>query len=202
MWSHQVTGLWVIFVSFSPHITIGSWGNSLPVCAKWSELLLFSSVSRCIALWLFPQQSGAIQFWVLTSVPQDKLWELPPACFGKLDCRPTLTLTFVAFPHSFSESSALRVQLLAPPQFSGQISPFYPHLHCPCYITVCCLCFSGFFEGGFSLPRGCTGLCSQGVARGVAHVAWCSLFILQIHASSFRTSKWVIWHCLSQHCMA
>jgi hypothetical protein len=126
MWSHQVTGLWVIFVSFSPHITIGSWGNSLPVCAKWSELLLFSSVSRCIALWLFPQQSGAIQFWVLTSVPQDKLWELPPACFGKLDCRPTLTLTFVAFPHSFSESSALRVLFLAPLHSLGQVQRSTP----------------------------------------------------------------------------
>jgi hypothetical protein len=79
-------------------------------------------------------------------------------CFGKLACCPTPVFRLCAlpnpclvlvqlfwevgfspnscsqllllFPHLVSESSALRVLLLAQTQFSGAGSEFYPHLCC------------------------------------------------------------------------
>jgi hypothetical protein len=51
MWSFQVTGLTVVFGSLCSQgqFQLG-FDFSLPICAWWSELLLFSPGSSCIAL--------------------------------------------------------------------------------------------------------------------------------------------------------
>jgi hypothetical protein len=128
--------------------------------------------------WLLPQQGWVIQFWVLPSVSWDQLWDPPPAPLWEVSLSPYPCFqSLLLFPHSFTESLALRVQLLAPPPLSQADSVFHPHLFDQCYITICYLCFAVLLGAGrgISLPRSSAGLCSQGTGKGVGHGMWCSL---------------------------
>jgi hypothetical protein len=45
--------------------------------------------------------------------------------------------------------------------------------------------------GEFNLPRDCTGLCSQGVGRGVVCGACCSTVgSIQVYVRGFETGSW------------
>jgi hypothetical protein len=96
----------------------------------------------------------------------------------QLACQPTSAFSLCCFrahhwefntkswvPCHAPDNSAVRDWLFTPPPFSRAGSAFHPLLQCQCYIMVCCLCLSVVcvcVEGGFSLPRGYTGLLSQG----------------------------------------
>jgi hypothetical protein len=71
---------------------------------------------------------------------------------GRLACHPTPTLILCC-----CSWVSLRVWLLAPPLISGEGSAFHPYLHCQCYITIRCLCFSVLLGRG-SIPSA-QGLC-------------------------------------------
>jgi hypothetical protein len=92
------------------------------------------------------------------------LWDivlLPHPC-----CQPLLL-----YPHSFTESLALRVWLLFPPLFSRSGSFF--HLNSIVSVRLLFIIYVfQFFGGWLSLPRICTGLCSQ---VWVGSCSWCSL---------------------------
>jgi hypothetical protein len=199
-----VSSIWLLLAT--GQVAIGGWGNLLSVHAVWSELL-FSPGCSCSTLELklcfvcsSPSKAGVhFSFWLLPSVPQDQLQDLPLPCFGRLVWHPTHALSLCALPRvsasfypvegwlvtphplsvfvasSFTERLAPRVWLLAPSPFSKADSVLCPHLCCWCEITIHCFCFSVlFFLGGFNLPSGCTGLCSLGMGRGVAYGLWCS----------------------------
>jgi hypothetical protein len=153
--------------------------------------------------WFLSQQGGEVQFWILFSVPWDQLQDPSPALLWEVGLSPNshsqplwlfqpllgASLTplggwlitpppfsaFVAFP----EFIHWQFCDLPPSPFSWAGSVFHPHLCCWCYITIFSLCFSVLFGGWFNLPRGCTGLCSWGVGRGVARGVWC----LPIHSA-------------------
>jgi hypothetical protein len=113
----------------------------------------------------------SFEYCPLSHEISSRIYHLP--CFGKLDIARPLLSAFAALPTlvlwEFStESSALCPTLILQGRFSVP-----PHLHCRCYIIVCCLCFSALF-GGFNLPRCYTWLCSWAVGRAVACGAWCS----------------------------
>jgi hypothetical protein len=122
---------------------------------------------------LLPQQSGIVWFWMLLVAQEisSGIYYLP--CFGRWLVALPLLSVFAAFPVFLHLEFGTESWFLAPSPFSGAGSVFHPHLHSWCLITILCLCFSVLL-GGFSLLRGCTGLYSQGVCRGVTHSGWCS----------------------------
>jgi hypothetical protein len=77
-------------------VAIGTWGNSLPVYARWLNLL-FSPSSFCFALplqlWLAGFSPSKVRQWVPPSVPWNELRDPPWLCFGRLACHPTLSLS-------------------------------------------------------------------------------------------------------------
>jgi hypothetical protein len=77
---------------------------------------------------------------------------------GRLVCYPVPTLSLCCFTHV-----SLKVQLLAPPLFSGAGSAFHPHLHCWYEITIHYLCFPVLLWG----VQSAQGLCSRTVTYGV-----------------------------------
>jgi hypothetical protein len=96
-------------------------------------------------------------------------------CLGRLlVALPPLSVFFVfpAFVHW--ELGAECLVLCPAPILQGRysVSPTLP-LSLLDY-TLLFMFFSFAGVGRFSLPNGCTGLCSWGVGRGVAHVVWCS----------------------------
>jgi hypothetical protein len=133
---------------------------SLPVCAGWSELLLFFTrwklhCPSAVPLFgqLLSQQGGAIQFEYcpLSHKVSSGIHHLPR--FGRLAFWPTPALSLcaspdlclvlavplggwlVTSPHCsyllwLTSVSSLRVQLLAPPLFSGEVSEFHLCLCC------------------------------------------------------------------------
>jgi hypothetical protein len=158
------------------------------LCAEF--LMEFS----CNFVQLLPQQSEAIQFWILPFILLDQLqdpplawlWEvglLPhplslPLCLsqplldvsgssGKLACPPTSQPLFL-YLHSFTESLALKVWLLALPPFSRASSAFH------CYLTVHFrLQFTVYaFQFCWRVVQSAQGLCwisSWGVSTGVVY---------------------------------
>jgi hypothetical protein len=65
-WSHQIAGLWAVFDYFCPHgqVATGTCDTTLPVCARWSDLLLLfpggSSVVLQLCLWLVSSSSSKV----------------------------------------------------------------------------------------------------------------------------------------------
>jgi hypothetical protein len=139
------------------------------ICFIFAMQQLCCYTAATLASHLLPLQCGAIQFSALPSVSGDQLRDPPPAPLWEVGllshpCSQPLLL----FSPLFSEC-------LAPcptPVFWGRFS-VPPHPHCQCYITICCLCFSVLL-GGFNLPRGCAGLCSQRMYKGLACGGCCS----------------------------
>jgi hypothetical protein len=123
-------------ISFCPQSKLQLGGEvSLPVRAGWQKLL-FSPGDSCIPLQL--------QLW---SVPPPTRWGNSVLNTGLCPIRSALGSTIallwevglslhpnsqplLLLPHSFIESSALRVWLLAPPPLSGTSSVFHPYLCC------------------------------------------------------------------------
>jgi hypothetical protein len=141
----------------------------------------------CNSVWFLPQNNGAIQFWVLPSVPGDHLKDSSPAPIWEVGllshlCSQLLSL----FPPSFTESSA---PCLTPsPHSQGRFS-VPPHPCYQCYVTISCFCFSNLFRvRGFSLPRDCAGLCSWGVVqdKGESHVVWLSYSICRFTQAALK----------------
>jgi hypothetical protein len=102
--SWLVSNIW--FLLSTGHVAIGMSGSSLPVCARWSNLLVSSSCS-CVALQL--------QQWLVSSSPR-KVGQF------SLACHPIHTLSLCASPHLHS----LRVRLLALHPFFGVYLAFHP----------------------------------------------------------------------------
>jgi hypothetical protein len=151
-----VSSIW--FLLSTRLVGIVRWDTTASL-AGWSEL--FSPGSNWVALQLqlfsqlLLQQDGAIQFWILPSVPviSSGINHLP--CFGRLACCPRPALSFYVFSDpcwvlvaplvgwlvallqllAFAELdhwefSAAESWFLAPPLFSGAGSQFHPHLLC------------------------------------------------------------------------
>jgi hypothetical protein len=119
-------------------------------------------------------------------------WVLVNPMGGWLTALPR-SQSLLFYPHLFTESSVLRVCFLAPPQFSGAGSAFHLHLHCQCWITVHCLCFSVLLES-VSFCSVCPGAALYYVPGewvGESHMVHdVQLFFLQIHTSSFGAGQW------------
>jgi hypothetical protein len=158
-WPHQVTGLWAVFGSFCPQgrLQLGL-EVTLPVCSRWSDLLLFSPCGSCICpttatlsgqllLW----QGGAILFeycpqsyetssvirysptrggWFVTPPLLPALVPCPISAHWMLGSSGRLTChpTPTLRLCSLSHPHLLGVQLLAPPPFSEAGSEFDPTL--------------------------------------------------------------------------
>jgi hypothetical protein len=187
-----VSSIW--FLLSTGEVAIGGWGSSLLDHAGWSELLLFSPGGSCLALQLqlslvlLCLQGEAIQFWILTSVPETSSRILHLPCFGRLTCHPTHGLRLCCFSYVHS----LRVQLLVPPLFFRVGSVFHPHLHCCCWITIHCLCFSVLFGGDSIYPVAALDYVpgEDGWEGSHSWYMMLTLFVLQIHASSFIAGQW------------
>jgi hypothetical protein len=110
-------------------------------------------------------QGGTIWFWVQPSAVAP--WSL----FGSLACCPTPALSLCYF----SCLCSLRIWLLAPSLFSGANSAFYCTSVGGVRLQFTVYVFLGFFwEGEFSLPRGCAEFCSHSIDSGVVSGVCCS----------------------------
>jgi hypothetical protein len=97
--SHQVTDLRSVFGS-SVHRAGCNWdlSNSLPVCARWSELMFFASLQLCypavavLTGQFFLHQGGKFSF-------EYRLSDLPSPCFERLACFPTPAVSLCYFSH-------------------------------------------------------------------------------------------------------
>jgi hypothetical protein len=150
---------------------------------------------HCNSVWLALPPARWGQF--SSALSPMKLSDPPCPCFGRLACHPTPTFRLCAFPHlcllivqflwkvglslhpalhlcSLSHLCSLIVCLLAPTPFSKAGSAF--HTHTPLSVVDYNSLFMLFSFVGwwFNLPRGCAGLCSWGLGRGVACGACCS----------------------------
>jgi hypothetical protein len=152
------------------------------VAALFDQLLLPARWNNLVYAALFPMRS------VLVSITYPSLgdWPVTPPMLStfvplltsarckftssrRLTCCPAPTLSLCCLTHIRS----LRVWLLAPPPFSRAVQCSTPtssvsvRLQLAVYVFQLCW-------GGFSLPRGCAGLCSWGIGRRVVHGAQCS----------------------------
>jgi hypothetical protein len=214
-------------------VAIGRWGNSARLCSQSCcfQQVAAALPFSCSSVWSAPPSSKLGQFSFeccpLSHKIHPGIHHL--SCFGRLACCPVPTLTFCAshdlcwmlvaplggvglssHPHSqplllylnlFTESSALRVWLLAPPHSPGQVqcsTPSLPAVSVGLQFTIytfqfCC--------SGVQYAQGLHWIIFPGVRNlCVVHV---SLFVLQIHASSFGASWWgemvplySVWHSI------
>jgi hypothetical protein len=183
----------ILFLLSTRHIAIGNWGNyvsshrlvrAVVVITKWQKpcppgTILFG--------WLLPQLGGAIQFWVLPSVPGEQLQDPTPGLLWRSACHPTPTLILSCFSHICS----LRVwhwEFGSLPRLCSQVQCSNP--------TSAFLFFSFVGGGGSSLPRAALDYV-PGRWVGESHmVRDAHLLILQIHTSSFGSSLWgeMVYH--------
>jgi hypothetical protein len=129
----------------------------------------------------------ADRFWMLPSASGDRLWDPLPLLFWEVLCHPTPALSLCCLTHVYSLRVLCWFWLLAPPLSPGQFpdSPPAPTIGVRLQFAVYVL---QFCWGGFSLPRGCTGLCFQGVGREVMHGSWCSPVNLPNHSQAVLES--------------
>jgi hypothetical protein len=143
-----VSSIW--FLLSTGQFAIGIWGNSLPVCLRWFDLLLFLPGGSCVALllqhYLVSSSPNKAEKFCFEYYPQtqETISMIQAPHPGRLACCPTLTLILCA-PH-FADSS-LGGWLVVP----SQLSAFVP---CPIFIhwEFGSLPQSRILQGWFSVP--------------------------------------------------
>jgi hypothetical protein len=154
-----VSSIWLLLST--GQVAFTNWGNSLPVHARWSELLLFLPDSSCVALQLqlclvIPSPSKVGQFsFEYSPLSQETTSGIHyQPHFGRLAYHPTLVLSFCASPNICSVLALLGCWLVAPPptlslcclshihslrvrhwefvSLPHSCSAFYPNLCCWC----------------------------------------------------------------------
>jgi hypothetical protein len=148
-WFHQMARLWIVFVIFCPQdrlqlgpvVAYYQFVQGGPICCCFRQAAAVWPYAATLSGQLLPQQGGPIQFWILPSVPWDKLNGLPHLQFGRL---PTLAPSLCSSPYL----PMLRVQVFAPPSFSEVGSVLHP------IPTVC-----GRLEFTVCASQFCSGEC-------------------------------------------
>jgi hypothetical protein len=199
MWSHQVTRLWVVLGSFCPWsrlllgpvVTHCQFVQSVQSCcfyqvaaalptaatllapppAGWDNSILYPTLSlRRPAQW--STTGPALGGWLFTPSPAVSLCVLPYLCLllvwllWDVGFLPTPALSLCYFSHLCS----VRVSVLTlPPLSPGKVQHSTPQPMLVLDYNSLFIFFSFVVWGGFSLFRGCTGLCSWGVGRGVSY---------------------------------
>jgi hypothetical protein len=132
-----------------------------PPPARWGNSVLntaFCPTRSALGPTTYPTLGG----WLISPLLLSAFVSLPASAGWGLLWAVGLSL------HSCSHLCSLRVLLLPPPHSPGQVQPYTPtstvsvKLQFAVYAFQFCLVW-----GGFSLPRDCAGLCSQGVGRRV-----------------------------------
>jgi hypothetical protein len=154
-----VTGLWAVFGSFCP----------------WGRLKLGPEVTHCQFLQVVRSVVvfTRLQLWLVSSSPSKVAQFSFEYCPQSHKTNSVFLLWEVGLlPYSHSQPlllfppCSLSVQLLALPPFSVTGSAFHPPFLSVLDYNSLFMLFS-FVQGGFNLPKGYAGVCSQGVGRGV-----------------------------------
>jgi hypothetical protein len=168
---------WLSIICFSlstGQVTIGTCGNLLPVCVRWSDLL-FSSGSSCVSLQmqfsgqLFPQQAEYCPLSLETDSAICHALGLggwlvphPPPLWVQLLWKVGLyhPLPQALSAYSFPHFHLLRIWLLAPALSQRLVQCSTPP-PLPLIDYSSLFMFVSFVQVEFNLPRSCIGLCSQ-----------------------------------------
>jgi hypothetical protein len=155
-------------------VVIGTCSSSLPVCARWSDLMLFLQGGSCTTLLLQV---------CLVSSSSSKVWQCsfeycpyPQETSPGIHHGPTLRGWVVGLPLlstsvTYPTLVCSKFVLLPHPCSLRQVQ----HPRCPCWITNHCLCFSAFFREESSVwSRAVVDYVPVGVSKGIEHCTCCS----------------------------
>jgi hypothetical protein len=213
MWSHQVTGLWVVFGSSVHRI---SWNCGLRYdcqLVQGGQICCFHQVAAMLpfsfrSVWsTSPLASWGNSVLNAALCPRDQLWDPSPSLLWEVSLLSQPLSQPLCLFQSLLDSggssgklachptlalslccftcvSSLRVWLLVPPRFSGASVPSSALLLVLDYSLL--FMFFSFAGGGVQSVQGLCWIFFPGGSREILHCAGCSL----VHSAVSRRQLW------------